>query len=241
MPKQGLGFDADVAAARRAVRPTTTPSTLNSNRIGVSPSTSGGLRRPASHPSASPCCSRPRKRKQNGTKAAAAMARAVTWVPAWHVVRCSQVGCDGRGPADRVVTTPEGPDAEARVKPPLGWAAHPSIVLIQIGTRHAQMGWILTLLSPLWTGSPTVVAIPMHARPPSIPFCPRHRTVPKQVCRLPFLTNNLVVLFRLCLVLKKKFGFRYNSTFVFISQILSNHELTRIKRFVSRFTDKLCN
>ena len=39
----------------------------------------------------------------------------------------------------------------------------------------------------------------------------------------------------------KNFGFRYCSIFVFIWQILSNHKLTRIKRFVSWFTDKLCN
>jgi len=39
----------------------------------------------------------------------------------------------------------------------------------------------------------------------------------------------------------KFFGFQYYSTFVFIWQTLSNHKVTRFKRFVSRFTDKLCN
>ena len=43
-----------------------------------------------------------------------------------------------------------------------------------------------------------------------------------------------------CLV-SKNFGFRYYNTLVFIWQILSNHELTMIKRFISRFTNKLCN
>ena len=39
----------------------------------------------------------------------------------------------------------------------------------------------------------------------------------------------------------KFFGFRYCSTFVCLWQIFSNHRLTRIKRFISRFTGKLCN
>ena len=37
------------------------------------------------------------------------------------------------------------------------------------------------------------------------------------------------------------FEFRYCSTFVFIWQTLSNQGVTRLKRFVSWFTDKLCN
>ena len=37
------------------------------------------------------------------------------------------------------------------------------------------------------------------------------------------------------------FGFQYCSIFVFIWQILFNHRLTRFKRFISWFTDKLCN
>ena len=35
------------------------------------------------------------------------------------------------------------------------------------------------------------------------------------------------------------FGFRYYSTFVCLWQILSNHGVAMLKRFVSRFTDKL--
>jgi len=37
------------------------------------------------------------------------------------------------------------------------------------------------------------------------------------------------------------FGFRYCSIFVCIWQILFNYVLTRLKRFVSQFTSKLCN
>ena len=47
-------------------------------------------------------------------------------------------------------------------------------------------------------------------------------------------------LLRPCLV-HKNFWFGYCSTFVFIWQTLSNHRVTRLKRFISRFTDKLCN
>jgi hypothetical protein len=39
----------------------------------------------------------------------------------------------------------------------------------------------------------------------------------------------------------KNFKFRYCSTFVCLWQIISNHKLIRIKRFISRFTGKLYN
>jgi hypothetical protein len=46
--------------------------------------------------------------------------------------------------------------------------------------------------------------------------------------------------FRSCLD-SKSFLFWYCSTFVFIWQTLSNHRVTRLKRFVLRFPGKLCN
>ena len=39
----------------------------------------------------------------------------------------------------------------------------------------------------------------------------------------------------------KVFVFNYCSIFVFIWQILSNHGVTKLKRFISRFIVKLCN
>jgi hypothetical protein len=42
-------------------------------------------------------------------------------------------------------------------------------------------------------------------------------------------------------VFVKFFGFDYCSTFVCICQVVSNHELIRLKRFVSWFSTKLCN
>ena len=39
----------------------------------------------------------------------------------------------------------------------------------------------------------------------------------------------------------KNFGFVYRSTFVYIWQLLSNHKLTRFKRFVLQIICKLCN
>jgi len=46
--------------------------------------------------------------------------------------------------------------------------------------------------------------------------------------------------FRSCLD-QKGFGFWRYSIFIFIWQTLSNYGVTRLKRFVSRFTCKLCN
>jgi hypothetical protein len=46
---------------------------------------------------------------------------------------------------------------------------------------------------------------------------------------------------RVCLVRDNFFCFSYCSTFVYICQLVSNHELIRLKRSVLWFSTKLCN
>jgi len=51
----------------------------------------------------------------------------------------------------------------------------------------------------------------------------------------------IFILIYYIVLIQNFFGFWYCSSFVFIWQTLYNHGVTRLKRFVSRFTYKLCN
>jgi len=58
--------------------------------------------------------------------------------------------------------------------------------------------------------------------------------------KLPWLCG-MEIRFKPRLVSKFFEFYKYYSTFVFIWQLLFNYRLTRLKRFISRFTVKLCN